>query len=344
MTRSLSSFVTSPLVPPKSLDEWPGRRAQIRATLNALLGELPPPPVAPQVETLSTTRRDGLICEHFRFHNGDPLGGPAATVTGYLVLPGNLTGPAPALQYCHWHGGEYDLGKEQIWRPASRGRTPAQELAGQGYVVLAIDAYGFGERAGTGPDGPNQRGGAEEASLSKLNLWHGRTLWGMMLRDERLALDYLCSRPEVDTNRIGALGISMGSTRTWWHMALDERIATGVAVACLTRYQELIAARGLHQHGIYFFVPGLLRHFDIEAVVALCAPRPLLCLNGDQDAGSPPEGIKIVNASVADVYGLLNAPQRFRSIVYPGVGHEWTPEMWAETQDWLARWLRSEAA
>lgn len=327
-----------PLPVPATPQEWHERRAAIRATLTALLGELPPD-IAPQVETLSVERRDGLICERFRFDNGDPLGGPGRVVTGYLVLPERLSGPAPALQYCHWHGGEYALGKEELWRPGSRGLTPAQELAGRGYVVLAIDAYGFGERSGTGPDGREQRGGAEEASWAKWNLWHGRTLWGMMLRDERLALTWLCSRPEIDAGRVGALGISMGSTRTWWHMGLDERVRCGVGVACLTRYQELIAAQGLHQHGIYFFVPGLLRHFDVEAVVGLCAPRPLLCLNGDRDAGSPPKGIEIVSRSVAGVYAALNAPERFRSVIYPGVGHEWTPEMWAETHNWLARFL-----
>jgi len=62
----------------------------------------------------------------------------------------------------------------------------------------------------------------------------------MMLRDDLMALDYLASRPEVDTQRIGVTGMSMGATRSWWLMALDERIKTGVAIACLTRYQDLI--------------------------------------------------------------------------------------------------------
>src|SRR5579872_3820655 len=117
-------------------------------------------------------------------------------------------------------------------------------------------------------------------SASKFSLWVGRTLWGMILRDDSMALDYLASRPEVDPQRLGVTGISMGATRSWWLMALDERIKTGVAVACLTRYQNLIQHGALKAHGIYYFVPDLLTHFDTEAIVALIAPRPILFMTG----------------------------------------------------------------
>jgi hypothetical protein len=90
----------------------------------------------------------------------------------------------------------------------------------------------------------------------------------------------------------------MGATRTWWLMALDERPKAGVAVACLTRYQDLIEHGGLKHHGIYYFVPNLLNHFDTEAVVALSAPRPLLLMNGDKDDGSPVEGIRAIEKRV----------------------------------------------
>lgn len=328
-----------PVVPmPRTAADWNSTRNAIRATLETLLGELPPP-VVPEVEILSRERRDGCICEHFRFHNGDPIGGAAAYVTGYLLIPEGLKAKAPTVQYLHWHGGEYALGKDIIWRKNSRDRTPADELLSRGCVVMATDTYAFGERSGKGPGGPDEIGSGEEMSLSKLNLWYGRTLWGMMLRDERLALDYLLTRPEVDSSRVGAMGISMGSTRTWWHMALDERVKLGVAVACLTRYQELIARGALRVHGIYYFVPGMLRHFDSEAVVSLVAPRPLLCLSGDQDNGTPPEGVAKINEVVAQIYNVLGAPERYRSIVYPNVGHEWTPTMWEETTTWLDRYL-----
>jgi cephalosporin-C deacetylase-like acetyl esterase len=67
----------------------------------------------------------------------------------------------------------------------------------------------------------------------------------MMLRDERIALDYLASRHEVDPQRIGAKGMSMGSTRSWWLAAIDDRIKSVVCVACFTRYEDIIATRNL---------------------------------------------------------------------------------------------------
>ena len=176
--------------------------------------------------------------------------------------------------------------------------------------------------------------------MSKLNLWYGRSLWGMMLRDDLMALDYLCSRPEVDRRRIAATGMSMGSTRSWWLAALDDRISVTVCVACLTRYQDLIASGRLREHGIYYFVPGVLKHFDTEAVVSLIAPRPLLTQTGDRDGGSPISGVTTINSFVEGVYRLHRKEDRFRGIVYPGVGHRYTAKMWRETLAWLDRWFK----
>jgi hypothetical protein len=134
--------------------------------------------------------------------------------------------------------------------------------------------------------------------------------------------------------------MSMGATRSWWLMALDERIRTGVAVACLTRYQNLIEHEALKAHGIYYFVPKLLNHFDTEAVVALIAPRPVLFMNGDQDSGSPVDGIRAIEKPVRAVYGLYGQEGAFQSVLYAGQGHVYTPEMWAKTQEWLKERLR----
>ena len=261
--------------------------------------------------------------EKFQFDNG-----AGATVPGYLLIPKKLSGKAPGVLYCHWHGGQYDIGKEELFGTNASPVAAGPELARRGYVVVAIDAYCFGERNGAGPGGPNEKGGAGEMTASKFNLWVGRTLWGLIVRDDLLALDYLCSRPEVDAQRIGVTGISMGATRTWWAMALDERLKVGVAVCCLTRYQNLIEHEALRAHGIYYFVPGLLQHFDTEAVVALAAPRPMLFLSGETDAGSPVDGIKIIERKVKLAYQLYGAEKEFESIIYPGVGHRYTPDMW----------------
>jgi dienelactone hydrolase len=321
---------TPPFVVPASTQAWEARRPEVRAELWKLLGNLPPRPKVPEVEVVSREDRGDYLLEKFRFDNR-----AGSTVPGYLLLPKNASARSPAILYCHWHAGEYDLGKEELFQAKHTPEAPGPALARRGFVVLAIDAEGFGERNGRGPGGPAEKGTHAEETAAKLNLWLGRTSWGMMLRDDLMALDYLASRPEVDADRIGVTGMSMGATRSWWLMALDERIKTGVAIACLTRYQNLIASGGIHEHGIYYFVPGMLNHFDTEAVVALIAPRPVLFQTGDQDGGSPVDGIRAIGAAVQPVYGLYGKGDSFQSVIYPGLGHVYTPEMWAKTLAWL---------
>jgi hypothetical protein len=133
--------------------------------------------------------------------------------------------------------------------------------------------------------------------------------------------------------------MSMGSTRTWWLAALDERIAAAVCVACLTRYRDLIRTGALRRHGLYYFVPGLLRHFDAEAVVSLIAPRPLLTLTGGRDAGSPIAGVRAINRFCGRVYASYGQRQDFAGAVYPRLGHVYTRAMWRRMLDWFGRHL-----
>ena len=314
--------------------EWVRRRKQLRARLWKLLGRLPARPKVPKIKTLSREDRGDYWVERFEFNNG-----ARATVPGYLLLPKIRHHRAPAILYCHWHADEYHLGKEELFRAKHLPEAPGPALAKRGFVVLSIDAYGFGERNGRGPGGPSEIGQAGEWSESKFNLWIGRTLWGMMLRDDLMALDCLVRRPEVDPNQIAVIGMSMGATRAWWLMALDERIRTGVAICCLTRYQNLMKERLLRAHGIYYYVPDFLNHFDTETVVSLIAPRPVLFLNGDRDETSPLPGIRKIESVVKRVYRLYRSPSQFQSIVYSRQGHRCTPEMWRRSLKWLERKL-----
>jgi dienelactone hydrolase len=322
---------------PKTRAAWESQRKKIRGHLWKLLGDLPPRPKVPTVTVLSREERDDYVVEKFQFDNH-----AGATVPGYLLIPKKRTGKAPAVLFCHWHGGEYDIGKEELFQARHTPEAPGPALAKRGFVVLGIDAYCFGERNGRGPGGVKERGGDGEMSASKFNLWVGRTLWGMILRDDLMALDYLVSRPEVDPQRVGVTGISMGATRSWWLMALDERLRTGVAVACLTRYADLIEHEALRAHGIYYFVPNLMKHFDTEAVVALIAPRPVLFMTGDQDVGSPPEGIRKIDAAVRPIFKLYDKPQAFQNTIYPGLGHVYTKEMWERTLAWMKETIGGE--
>jgi dienelactone hydrolase len=317
-------------VVPAGKEAWEIRRQEIRAELWKMLGHLPPRPAIPKVTMISRVDRGDYVLEKFEFDNE-----AGSVVPGYILLPKAGAAKHPAILYCHWHGGEYDLGKEELFQAKHTPEPPGPAFARRGYVVLAIDASGFGERNGTGPDGLGERDYTAEETASKFDLWVGRTFWGMLLRDDLMALDYLASRSEVDPERIGVTGMSMGATRTWWLMALDERLKAGAAIACLTRYQNLMMHGVLAGHDIGYFVPNMLTHFDSEAVVALIAPRPVLFQTGDQDSASPVEGIRIIESAVRPAYRLYGRDAAFQSIIYGGEGHIYTPAMWAKTLAWM---------
>lgn len=319
---------------PKSVQSWEKRRVGLRKKLRRLLGDLPEL-FTPKATIQDRQVKDGYDLEHFTFDNG-----VGDTVYGYLLIPAGRKGKRPAILYNHYHGGKYKQGKEEVISRAFKTLDFAtgEALAREGYVVLCIDAYAFGERRFQGPAGKKEEGGRTEESLFKTFLWQGRTLWGMMVRDDLLALNYLLSRSEVDPKRVAAMGMSMGSTRTWWTAALDERIKAAVCVACLTRYQNLIAHGQVRQHGIYYYVPNMLAEkIDAESVAALIAPRPLLTLTGDKDAGSPADGVRLINSFQEYLYKLYGKNENFRGLMYKGIGHEYTPEMWQETLNWLKK-------
>jgi dienelactone hydrolase len=331
----LSSVKVPEFTVPADLGSWMTRRSEIRATLWKLLGDFPPRPALPDVTVVSRTDHDDYTLEKFTFPDGLGL-----TVPGYLFLPKKTSGRVPAILYCHWHAGQWDVGKEEMLGHNATPVPPGPTLARLGYAVLGIDACGFGERNGQGPGGPMERGGDAELSSSKFSLWAGRTLWGTMVRDDLMALDYLCSRPEVDAARIGVTGISMGSTRSWWIMALDDRPRTAVCVGCMTRYQDLILADAMKEHGIYYFVPGMLEHFDTEAVIACAAPRPMLFMTGDRDPGSPLAGIRALEAKVSSVYRLEGAEDAFVSVIFRDTPHVYLPAEWEKMVAWMGERLR----
>ena len=321
---------------PETKKEWLQKREQVRKQLIELSGFSLPAPDKTQAMTVSTVERDGCLVEKVFIDSG---WGPA--IPSWLLSPLKASAPSPAVLYLHQHGGKYSVGKDQIFEEWSYGIAHGLELVKQGFVVLAPDAPGFGERQGQGPGGPLETGSAEEHSLFKALLWMGHTLWGAMIHDDLIALNYLCSRVEVDEKRIGVTGMSMGATRSWWLAALDERPACISAVACLTRYEELMGAGLLRAHGIYYFVPALLRHFDTEAVLSLIAPRPFRIQLGDRDDGSPVDGARKLIEITERFYQLYDSCDMLKTDIYPDMGHEYTASMWQETVTWLEMHLKS---
>lgn len=318
---------------PVDLKRWQEvERARTRATLMRCLGEMPARPDPRRVKVLARDDHDDYTVERFEFFNGVDM-----VVPGILVLPKKRSGPVPVVMGLHGHSGSKNDYLPNPKNPLSLGWM----LVKSGFAVAAIDACFNGERVGKGPAGPQLDKGAypQEVSLVKLYLWQGRCIWGMMLREEQCVIDYLETRPEVDKQRIGVTGMSMGCTRSWWLAAIDDRIQAVVGVACFTRYTELIAHGNLRRHGFYYFVPGVLQHFDTEAIHALIAPRPHLELSGDQDGGAPTDGIIVLEKKLGDLYRLYGKADNFRSIIYKGTGHEYLPEMRTEMVAWFEKHL-----
>jgi dienelactone hydrolase len=324
---------------PEDAAAWRKQRPAVLRVVVDSLGDLPPRPAKTTARLVSRELRRGYTLERVSIDNG-----VGNDISALVLVPQKRQQPAPAILWLHSSTPD----KNALITPGSDPESLGEAFVRHGYVVVAPDAWYYGDRAENVPSGPRdiyRRGVIPHAditqnSLLKLNLWLGRTVWGMMVRDDQIALDYLSQRPEVDPKRIGATGMSMGSTRSWWLAAVDERVAATVGVACLTRYENLILHGNLRAHGLYYFTYGLLKHFDTEGVLALMAPRPFLALTGDLDYGSPVDGIRVLEDRVSRVYRAVGAPDRFKSIVYPDTGHVYTPEMRAEMLAWFERWLK----
>lgn len=298
-------------------------RESKRQALYALLGDLPLDHVI-SAQVITQTEKDGYILEVLVLDlNG------VECVPAYFVKPKMCKERVPCILYNHAHGGNYELGKDEllVGRDILQEPPYAQALTSNGYAALCIDTWCFGERRGR-----------TESEVFKEMLWHGQVLWGMMVYDSLRALDYLVSRPDVDAERIGTIGISMGSTMAWWTAALDTRIKVCVDLCCLTDFESLIKARGLDGHGIYYYVPSLLKYFTTAEINALIAPRPHLSLAGNYDRLTPSAGLDRIDRELKHVYEAEQAAEAWQLGRYE-IGHLETAQMRSEVISFLKRWL-----
>ena len=138
--------------------------------------------------------------------------------------------------------------------------------------------------------------------------------------------------------RVGTLGMSMGSTMAWWLAALDTRLKVTVDINCLTDFQALLAENGLSRHGLYYFVPGLLKRFTTAQINALIAPRAHLGLAGLRDSLTPLKGLDLIDAELQKVYAAAGHPERWK-LLRDNVAHVETAEGRAEIIAFLKRFL-----
>lgn len=241
-----------------------------------------------------------------------------------LVPPG--AGPHPCLIASHGHGaGAGDLlgiaddqpNRERIER---LNYAYALEAVRAGYVTVVPDKRGFGSRGG---------GDNHCVTLSTIALQIGESVIGWHTWDHLCLLDHLVTLPQIDADRIGAIGLSGGGGAVMWLAALDERIKASV-ISC-----HLQAARDGRFGCICNAVPDLLRIADRGDIAAAIAPRPLWVEAGKRDAICPPKRVDLAMETVRRAYAMEKVEDRLVYHLHEGE-HRWGGgPVW----EWLARWL-----
>lgn len=228
-------------------------------------------------------------------------------------------GSNPAILCCHGHG---RLGKDPV---AGLVSTPehqadidlmnydyAAQMARAGFLTLAPDLRGFGERRdGDDPLGRDTcnvnflKGSLMGLYPLTLNVW-----------DMKCCVDYLCTRPEVDPGRIGMMGLSLGGTMTAFTAAVEPRIRAADVIG----YVNPFASFGVHRGNFCGsqMLPGLYRWLDTSDIAGLIAPRPLLLEMGTADSCFYFHDLWQGYREVRKIYEAAGAADRLWADVHPG--------------------------
>ena len=262
-------------------------------------------------------------------------------VVAYVLVPKDI-GPGekrPAILACHGHGnGKDDVcnvshgEKERVRTIARLNYTYAREFALRGYVVIAPDWRGFGERRIGGAAGPRDVCDAMNIKASLLGL----NMLTLNIWDAKRAISYLETRPDVDAKRIGCVGLSYGGTMTLFTAALDDRVRSAVVSGYLNTFGSF--ALGMNNCCGNQLPPGLLKHGEMWDVGCLISPRPLLIESGINDPTFPIEASRKASGVLRSSYELAGMPERLDVDEFEGA-HQWSGR---KAYDWMARWLEFE--
>jgi dienelactone hydrolase len=343
----------------KDLNAW---QKIARQQVFALL-QYAPPPVAPDAHVIEKVQRDGYTEERLTFKTT-----PHFRVPATILIP-NGAQQRPAVLLLHDHGGFYVWGREKVLatdnehpvltrfkRDEYGGRNIGTELVRQGYVVIAIDMFYWGERRMQMPTDPpewaarsgamteqqinefNRRAGQNEQLIARSLLTAGVTWPGIMLWDDIRTLDYLASRPEVNPNRIACVGLSVGGYRSFMLAALDTRIKSAVDVCWMTTFGAQIKHHIVNTMGLTFVIPGMYRHFDLPDLSAAIAPRSLLLMMGSRDGLFPVAAMKASFDKIGRCFAKAGVPDHQRCRMFDSP-HQFNVEMQSEAWRWLERSL-----
>ncbi len=351
-----------------SLEEW---KAAARPVLRQRLS-YDPTPVPLAADLVRREERDEFTVEVVNIHATAAYHIPAR-----VLVPKQRSGRLPAVLALHCHSGRFTWGHEKVlsspgesaalteFRHGTYARPWAESLVRRGYVVIAIDAFYFGERrlqvqainrakvftevrdaldiARSAAPGSaewiaatNRVCSFYEHLTAKTIIATGATWPGIHVWDEMRTVDYLLSRPDVDGGRIGCIGLSGGGFRTAMAIAADPRIKAAVVAGWMTEWAHQL--RNNIRHTWQVFVPGLYPLLDLPDAAALHAPGALLVQQCLQDKLYPLSGMRAAVDQLTRIYAKAGRPERFRG-AFHDVPHSFRPEMQDEAFDWMDRWL-----
>ncbi len=274
-------------------------------------------------------------------------------IPAYLLIPDG-EGEHPAVVMLHDHGAKFDIGKEKNIRPFATdtatlaianawvdkcydGIYTGDYLAQNGYVVLAIDALFWGER---GRKEGSRYDSQQALSANLLQL--GRSWCGMIVSDDMRSVDFLASLPCVDSERIGAVGFSMGAYRAWMLSAATDDVKAAAAVCWMCVTDSLMSLSNNQTKGgsaYAMIVPGLRNHLDYHHVASISCPKPMLFINGKRDKLFPIGGVEEAYAYMHNVWDECEADDRLVTTLYD-TPHTFNRAMHTEVLQFLDRWLK----
>ena len=248
------------------------------------------------------------------------------SVPAYVLIPDGK-GPFPAINALHDHGGHLFIGKEKMIRPLAcedstvikdaeewlagyEGQFFGDYLARHGYVVFSADAPMWGERGQK--EGPR----CDRYDMIAGNMMmYGIDLSAYMTYDDIAGTEFLASLPEVDAQRIGCTGWSMGAYRAWMLAALSDHIKVGAAVCWMVTTDEQMSFKysRTENGGFANCFPGLRRWLDYPHIASIACPKPMLFINGSQDKLFPVAGAKKAFATMHEVWKSQGADDKLET-------------------------------
>lgn len=303
----------------KTLSEALSWQDKTRSLLDQLVGFQNLPGVPPAPELLEQIDRGDHLRQKILIRTTENTLMPF-----YLLLPKDRPRPLPVVIAFHGHG--YGV-KEIIgvWEDGQERTTPdgyqkdfAIELCRKGFAVAAPEISCFGERS-TDFSYLNSAIGSPIPSTcdhtARLAFHLGGSVVGLRVLDGKRLVDYLATIPDLDTNRLGAMGISGGGMHTFFSTCLDPRIKACVISGYYSTFQDSILA--MH-HCACNFVPGLAQFGEMYDLAALIAPRPMLIEAATYDPIFPIAAVKRSTEKAQQVYDLFGAPGQLVTDFFEG--------------------------